>query len=1009
MEFRVLGGVELVDGDVVTALGNRRIERCVLGVLLLGIGGPVSADRLIDLIWGEDLPGQPRAAIQVAVSRLRAQLTAAGADRSGVAIVSQSSGYLLTGSPEQVDALRFRAMYQESRRLSDPAERRALLGSALALWRGPVLGTGATEPIKQRIWPEFDELLLTATEDRIAADLDLGRHSDVVGELFVLTAEHPLRARLTEQLMISLYRTGRQPEALATARAFRTALAEEHGLDPGPEFVRLEQQILRDELGTGTPEPQPSPAPSPVPNQVPPSSADFTGRVAALSWLDGLLPSVQDGTAPVVISAIDGSGGVGKTALAIHWAHQAREHFPGGQLHINLHGFSMITPVTPLEALGRFLRALGVPPQRVPDGLDEAAAQFRELTTGRRMLIVLDNVGGAEQVRPLLTAGPGNLTLITSRNRLAGLIAIDGAQRLTLGLLTPEESAALLARMLGEDRVAAEAEAAGEIARLCGYLPLAIRITGALLADLPERDLAGYAAELAGSDRLLALDIEDDPAASVRAAFERSYAILSPEAARMFRLCGVFPGPDITAGALAAAAGAGEDQAAEILDQLATAHLVEETVPGRYAPHDLLRLYAAELAAEDEGSLAARERLVSWYLHATHTAARILNSQLILPPLPEPVAGLTLPDLGGLPEAMAWYEAERPNLAAALLHLVNENQHDLVHVLNEVVRPYLFRSLSFEDWELTSQAALRSAQASGNQTAIAEAHNSLAQLRYSRAKYAEAIEHYAPALVAARQSGNPATEGFVLLGYANAHLVYGQLGQARQYYLEGVTAWQAAGSRHYETVHWDNMALASTLLGNLDEAVAGFESALAWYQEIGAEGREAHCRSNLATTLIYRGDYELAAEHLSQAVGAQAAQATQRGEAMTRHSLAMAYAGLGRLSEARTQAELALTIATESQNGYTKAEALATLGMLDLSEGDPAAASTVLDQALAVAREAGVAVSEARTLTLISEARTALGDHPGAVTAAKEALAIITTTGYRVLEPAAQAALAAAS
>jgi DNA-binding XRE family transcriptional regulator len=364
---------------------------------------------------------------------------------------------------------------------------------------------------------------------------------------------------------------------------------------------------------------------APVPRQLPADVAGFTGRSPHLAELDGLLAG--DGEPPVVlISAIAGAAGVGKTALAVHWAHQVSDRFPDGQLHVNLQGYAAGPPVEPVRALAQLLQSFGLEAEKVPVEEEAAAGLYRSLLSGRRVLVVLDNARDATQVRPLLPGSPGCVVVVTSRDRLTGLVASHGAHRLLLDVLAPDEAVGLLARILGQERVDGDPAGTVELAEACGRLPLALRIAAANLAGEPERSIGSYAGALRG-DRLGGLAVEDDPEVGVRAAFDHSYAVLHPDAQRLFRLLGLVPGPEATPNAAAALAGTAPDAAARLLGRLAAAHLLEVHAPDRYSLHDLLRLYASQRAErEDSGAerQAAVRRLFDWYLHTADSAARLL-------------------------------------------------------------------------------------------------------------------------------------------------------------------------------------------------------------------------------------------------------------------------------------------------------------------------------------------------------------------------------------------------
>ncbi|MFI6811907.1 BTAD domain-containing putative transcriptional regulator [Nonomuraea sp. NPDC050328] len=466
MEFRILGTVEAYHDGHRIGLGPRK-QRLTLAILALEANRPVPVRRLVELIWPESPPRTAEHAVRVAVSQLRTAFK----EIPEVDLVSQGSGYLLRTDPASVDVHRFRDLVQQARLAPDDHVRVTLLEAALGLWRGPALAGAALPEVQERLGGGLEEARLTALEDRLTAELRLGRHLDLLEELTELTRAHPFRERLTCQLMTALYRSGQAGVALEAARAARRRLADEIGLDPGPDFQRLELAILRNDpdLLAGPPAPPPpSPARRP-PAQLPPPVSAFTGRAAQLRWLD---EATRELTTPLT-AALLGPAGAGKTALAVHWAHLARERFPDGQLHLDLQEYGS------RRALSRLLRALGGGEDDRGLDIEEAAALYRTQTAGRRLLVLLDNVAASEQVRPLLPGAGGSLTLVTSRASLSGLIALDGARPLRLPPLSPAEARELLGRLIGPDRVRAEAAEVDRLAELCDHLPAALRLAAA--------------------------------------------------------------------------------------------------------------------------------------------------------------------------------------------------------------------------------------------------------------------------------------------------------------------------------------------------------------------------------------------------------------------------------------------------------------------------------------------------------------------------------------------------
>jgi DNA-binding SARP family transcriptional activator len=602
IEFRLLGDIEVyVDGQIVDA-GHAR-QRCVLAVLLVKVNRLVSSAELIDRVWGEQrLPGNPGNALRTYISLLRRALATAGE----VSITCEAGGYKLAADAISIDVHRFDALISQVRS-SDDARAVVLLEQALGLWRG--------DPFAHLDTPWINSIRSTVTAQRHAAQLDLadaqlrlGEHAAVIAGLSGQVAAHPLDERLAGQYMTALYRSGRRADSLSHFRRIRQHLAAELGAEPGPTLRHLHQQILRSDPALRVrPDSPPRPTSVEVPRQLPVDVAGFTGRDRYLAELDLLLPGIagepgdrrmaRASPAAAVIATVSGTAGAGKTALAVHWAHQVAERFPDGQLYVNLRGYDLERPVTASEALGGFLRALAVADQDIPAEVAERAARFRSLLARRRMLVLLDNAGEAEQVRPLLPGNPACVTLVTSRSSLTGLVARDGAIRLDLDLLPSGEAVDLLRALIGP-RADVEPYSVAVLAEQCARLPLALRVAAELATARPARPLAGLVAELADENRRLdLLEAGGDPRASLRAVFSWSCDHLDPGPLRVFWLAGLHPGPDVDAHEIAALADITADHAGQALDFLDQVHLMHNVAPGRYGMHGLLRAYAREVAA----------------------------------------------------------------------------------------------------------------------------------------------------------------------------------------------------------------------------------------------------------------------------------------------------------------------------------------------------------------------------------------------------------------------------
>ena len=572
-------------------------------------------------MWGEHAPSTAVNTLQSHVSHLRTVLG------SKTAIRGMPPGYVLSADEVDTDVSIAERLLRTASTAAGPAHAAGQLQAALALWRGQPLADVAGIAWLEGQAERLDLLGIRIKRALTEARLAVGDHVRLVPDLEELVAGQPLDERAVGHLMLALYRSGRQADALASYLRLRATLADELGIDPGQELRDLETAILRQDarldlvLPPGaavlpsaaepnagpahetSPQDVPPAAPAapelPVPAQLPPVTTDFVGRGAALGVLDGLLPSADDAASPqagAVAVAITGTAGVGKTALALHWAHRNRDLFPDGQLHVNLRGFDPCCPqVEAGRALRDFLEALNVPAHRIPDGTEAMAALYRSVVAERRLLVVIDNARDSEQALPLLPGGPGSLAIVTSRVQLTGLIAA-GARQLSLDLLTVTEASDLLARRLGDARVSAERHAAEEIIACCARLPLALTIAAARAASRAAFPLAAIAAELHESPSPLDKFDGGEVNADIRAVFSCSYQALTAQAARLFRAIGLYPGTDISLAAAASLAGLPPARTGRLLDELGRAHLVTEQSPGWYSAHDLLRGYAAELA-----------------------------------------------------------------------------------------------------------------------------------------------------------------------------------------------------------------------------------------------------------------------------------------------------------------------------------------------------------------------------------------------------------------------------
>jgi DNA-binding SARP family transcriptional activator len=815
-------------------------QRALLAALLLNAGRAVSLDELAEALWGPDPPPSARVTIQNYVMRLRKALGDTGTSRIG----TLPSGYAIQADASELDVARFEDLLSAARaaareeRWQDAADQAR---SAVSLWRGDPLADVGSELLADREVPRLAEMRLQALETRIDADLHLGCHADVITELRRLVARDPLRERLHAQLMLALYRDGRQAEALAAYQRARQVLVEELGAEPGAGLRELHQQILTGDAALALPaRPAARPALATPPRELPSGVPHFTGREDALAALTELL---RQSAGTMAVSAISGTAGVGKTALAVHWAHQVADSFPDGQLYVNLRGYDPSgIPLPSAEAIRGFLDALGVPATRIPAAPQAQAGLYRSLLSGRRVLILLDNARDAAQVRPLLPGSDGCLVLVTSRSQLTGLAAADGARLLTVDELTHVEALALLSRRLGAERVGAEPGAAAELTTLCARLPLALNIAAARAAARPNHPLASVAAALRGErDRLDAFDT-GEPASSARTVFSWSYRNLSQPAARMFRLLGLHPGPDLTVAAAASLAGLPADQANRCLAELTATHLVAEPVPGRFSFHDLLRAYAGEQADACDSSSArdaALGRMLDHYLHTAQAMATLLCPGRDLLTLPPPMAGMQPEQPGASASALAWFIAERPVISAAARLAADAGLDARAWQLGWILGRYVHRSGHWQEWIVILRAALAAAERAGDPGGQAAIHRDLGNALTHLRSFADAQAHLGLALGMYRQLGDCA-------GQAHTRLVLGQafdfqsrpheaLSQARQ----ALEFYRAAGHTAGQANALNNVACYHNALGEYQKALACHQQALALDRQI--DNRDGEC------------------------------------------------------------------------------------------------------------------------------------------------------------------------
>ncbi|MGS2618779.1 AfsR/SARP family transcriptional regulator [Micromonospora sp. LZ34] len=920
MEFRVLGAVEAYVAGTSVDFGSRQ-QRLVLGLLLLEPGRPVAVDRLVELVWGSGPPASARGTLQALVSRLRACLRRArhamdAGSPGGPEILHTGAGYLLRVDPGSVDVHRFTGLVARARQ-ADDARAVELFDLALSLWRGDPLADVAPTDVRDRLCAGLREVMWTAVEDRLEARIRLSRSREALDELTKLVAEHPFRQRLHGQLMLVLHRAGRTDEALRTYRDLRARLVAEFGLDPTPELRQLEAAILRADPTLEVPPdplagdlPRRAPANPPVrPAELPHAHGQFVGRRAELAALDGQLDAVRRAGGPGIV-VIDGMGGIGKTALALHWGHLHRRDFPDGQVYLDLRGFSPgDTPMTPAEALPRLLLSLGVPPSDIPPTVDSQSGRMRSLTDGRRLLIVLDNAYDATQVRPLLPGNVTGLVVVTSRRRLTGLVVREQAVPLSLAPLHPVESVDLVAGCLHRSRPE-EREA---LADYCGHVPLAIRIVAARALDLPDRPLGDLLRELRQGRRLDAFAGPDGPDTNLRTVFSWSYRWLSPPAAELFWRLALHPGESVGVHAAAALAGIDVPRARELAAELHRASLLQLPAPDRYQFHDLVGAYARELAEAPENAAQrhlAFDRLLDWYLHTVSAAGRVLQPHRphfdpASPALVEPMRVDTYQ------AALSWCESERTSLVPVIRAAASGGASGHAWRIALAASAYWYIAKRREDWRTATRIGVAATRAVGDQRAEGALLASLATALCESRRYAEAIELYQKSLRLHEASGDRDWRATSLNSLAVAHAEAGRPDEALATFALAREEHRLRGNRRGEGVALQNMAQCHVLLGQPGEAIARHEEALTAMRDAGDRYAEAICIANLGEAHAELGDHERAILRFREAVRLHMSTGNEHGRARTLLALGRSLGELGDADRARSCWRQALAVFDE--------------------------------------------------------------------------------------------------
>lgn len=927
----VLGPVQLSAGEV-----RQPSLRVLLATLALAANRVVPASVLIDALWEEEPSRQREQNLHVQVYQLRRRLAAAEPGGSEARLVRREPGYQLMLAKDELDLAVFKSLASRGRAAAASGDHQAasgLLRAALNEWRGPALADVAE--LSDRLAAEasfLSQQRLAVLEDRIEADLMAGRRSglapsELSAELAQLVAENPLRERLTGQLMLALYRSGQQARALQAFETARLVLAEQLGLDPGPELRQLQELILHGDAALlrpasastqrGPAEPADAESSSGtdsaatagaetdsaaggsatatgaadgrtasnaeqvrlVPRQLPAPLPSFAGRQDEVKELDQMLDAAAEAGGTLVITSIGGTGGIGKTTLALHWAHRIAHRFPDGQLHVNLRGFEPGgSPVEPAAALHGFLISLGVPAGQIPADVEGMATLYRSTLADRRVLVMLDNARDPGQVRQLLPASAGCLVIVTSRAAMTGLTVAEGAIPVPLNVLQRADAHALLAARLGSERTGAEPEAVADLVRMCAGLPLALAIVAARAATRPSVPLAMIAAELEREHLLDALDT-GDPLTSIRTIIGGSVAHLPAPAARLFRLLGLHPGPEITAAAAASLAAENHAVITTLLGQLTSASLLTEQLPGRYAMHDLLRAFAREqaLGAEDETARhAAVSRALDHYLQTGHAATLLLRQSDWAITLGRPEPGVLAEQLSTSTEAMTWFTAEHEVLLAAVSVAIATGRDAHAWQIAWTLSSYQFMRGLHAEWLATSLAALAAAERLGDDAALGwthfrAGHASLESSRMATARpgpgsVADATDHYRAAIGYFERADAPAAEADARLALFVALQIQHRSAEAQPHADRAEALFQQAGSRRGLAITLSVISHYRTRDGNARQGLDDSLEAFAISREIGDQFITAHALVNIGYAYRMIGDGQAAVDAYREAL-----------------------------------------------------------------------------------------------------------------------------------------------
>jgi DNA-binding SARP family transcriptional activator/tetratricopeptide (TPR) repeat protein len=934
VEFRVLGPVEALEDGVQLAVGHAK-QRAVLAVLILDLNRVVPTGRLVDRVWGDEPPTSARNLIHGYVGKLKSALGAASADCASVA--RRADGYVLEAPSELVDLLRFRRLVTDATVASSDADSERLLRTALALWRGDAV-SGLSSP-----W--LAGMRETLAQERLAAllnlndiELRLGQHTELAAKLAALAVEHPADERLVAQLMLALYRSGRQAKALRHFEHTRRQLATELGAHPGPDLQKLHQQILRNdpELAvhqpaqtTASPRRPPSGRPKSgnaeapgfssmplIPRQLPSSVAHFVGRAAELRALTSLLTTSSESDS-LAMAVISGAPGIGKTALAVRWSHSVADGFPDGQLYVNLHGFDpSVPPTDAADAIRGVLDSLGVPSHRIPAALSQQASLYRSTMADKRMLVVLDNARDAHQVRPLLPGSATCAVVITTRERMIGLAASEGASQLQLALFDDCAAHELLERRLGVGRLRHDRSASHDLLKLCGGLPLALAIVAARAAAAPGIPLAELADELRSAPNTLAALDTSEPASSLQAALSASYNSLDLLTAQMFRMLGLLSVDSISVPVAASLAASSLEQAGSVLTRLANAQLLIEGADHRYSMHDLVREYAAGEAQACDAQDGRREavgRVVDYYLQTAAVAVKLLYPAWKGADLAPSRFGARVEALRDRDAAMAWFEGERAALASVATLAAAWGFDDYAWQIPFSCTTFLEITGHWRDSVALWEPGLAAAERVSSTMGQAFGHRSVAAACIQFGEFQKAHEHMGRALGLWKASGHRGREANIHLGMAQAFERQERYDEELRHAREALSIYRALDDSFGQANALNAVGWSYARLGDYRMSISYTRQSLHLHQDLKDVLGTAHALDSLGLAHHCLSEYDQAVECYQQALKSFASRGDRYNEAGTLVRIGDSYAEAGDPAQARRSWLQALEIVDGEQ------------------------------------------------------------------------------------------------